>query len=184
MISGKAIKVGDVVKSMSGQTIEILNTDAEGRMILADALYYVASKYEPKVIIDLATLTGAICIALGERYAGLFTNNDTLAKELEKAGNDVSENVWRMPLSKIGGFYDKQIDSEIADVRNTGKTRDAGSITAGQFLQRFINKHSKWAHLDIAATAFVNQEGFLVNKNATGFGVRLLNELVKNNYED
>ena len=183
MPSGKSIKVGDVVKSMSGQTIEIMNTDAEGRMILADALYYTATKLDPKIIIDLATLTGAICVALGEKYAGLFTNNNELSKELENAGNETGETVWRMPLSKLGGFYDKQIDSEIADVRNLGKTRDGGSITAGQFLQRFINNHTKWAHIDIAATAFVNQEIYLTQKFATGYGVRLLNELIIKNYE-
>ncbi len=183
MPSGKAIKVGDIVKSMSNQTIEIMNTDAEGRMILADALYYTATKYEPKVMIDLATLTGAICIALGEKFSGMFTNNDELCDELELAGKKTGECVWRMPLSKLGGFYDKQIDSDFADVRNTGKTRDGGSITAAQFLQRFINKHPKWAHLDIAATAYVNQEGFLTQKYATGYGVRLLNELIKSNYE-
>ncbi len=183
MPSGKAVKVGDIVKSMSGQTIEVLNTDAEGRMILADALYYAATKFSPKTIIDLATLTGAICIALGEKYAGLFTNNTDLSKELETAAAETGEGVWRMPLSKLGGFYDKQIDSDVADVRNTGKTRDGGAITAAQFLQRFIDKHPKWAHLDIAATAFVNQEGFMTQKYATGYGVRLLNELIKNNYE-
>jgi leucyl aminopeptidase len=182
MPSGKAIKEGDIVKSMSGQTIEIMNTDAEGRMILADALYYTATKFKPQLIIDLATLTGAICVALGERYAGLFTNNDDLAKELRDAGKKVSENVWRMPMSKIGGFYDEQIDSDIADMKNCGK-REGGSITAAQFLQRFIDKHPKWAHLDIAATAFVENKGFLTKKYATGYGVRLLNELIKGNYE-
>ncbi len=183
MPSGKAIKVGDIVQSMSGQTIEIMNTDAEGRMILADALYYTATKFEPKIMIDLATLTGAICVALGEKYAGMFTNNDDLSEELEIAGKETGEGVWRMPLSKLGGFYDKQIDSDFADVRNTGKTRDGGAITAAQFLQRFINKRHKWAHLDIAATAYVSQEGFMTHKYATGYGVRLLNKLIENNYE-
>ena len=183
MPSGKAIKIGDIIKSMSGQTIEILNTDAEGRMILADALYYTATMFKPQLMIDLATLTGAICVALGEKYAGMFSNNDELSKELIDAGNNTGETLWRMPLSKLGGFYDKQIDSEFADVRNTGKTREGGSITAAQFLQRFINKMNKWAHIDIAATAYVKQDGFLTTKNATGYGVRLLNELIKNNYE-
>ena len=183
MPSGKAIKVGDIVKSMSGQTIEIMNTDAEGRMILADALYYASVKYNPELIIDLATLTGAICVALGEEYAGMFTNNDSLSVELEIAGKKTGEGVWRMPLSKLGGFYDKQIDSDFADVRNTGKTRDGGAITAAQFLQRFINNHTKWAHLDIADTAYITQENFLTQKNATGYGVRLLNQLIKDNYE-
>lgn len=183
MPSGKAIKVGDIVKSMSGQTIEVMNTDAEGRMILADALYYAITKFDPKAVIDLATLTGAICVALGEKYAGLFTNNDDLSRELRNAGSKTGEGVWRMPLSKLGEYYDKQIDSEFADVRNTGKTRDGGAITAAQFLQRFTNKHQKWAHIDIAATAYVAQEGFMTKKHATGFGVRLLNELVEKNYE-
>ncbi|MDR2760345.1 MAG: leucyl aminopeptidase [Rickettsiales bacterium] len=183
MPSDRSMREGDIIKSMSGQTIEILNTDAEGRLILADALYYAVEKFNPSMVIDLATLTGAICVALGERYAGLFTNSDSLGDELERAGKIVSENVWRMPLSSIGGFYDKQINSEIADVKNSGKSRDGGSIKAAQFLQRFTAKHPRWAHLDIAATAFVENEGFLTKKDATGFGVRLLNELIKNNYE-
>jgi len=183
MPSGKAIKVGDIVESMSGQTIEVINTDAEGRMILADALYYAVTKFEPQMVIDLATLTGAICVALGEKYAGMFTNNADLSKALKMAASETGEGVWEMPLSKLGGFYDRQIDSDIADVRNTGKTRDGGAITAAQFLQRFIDKHPKWAHLDIAATAFVNQEGFMTQKYATGYGVRLLNQLIKADYE-
>jgi len=182
MPSGKAQRVDDIVTSMSGQTIEVINTDAEGRMILADALYYAATKFKPKIIIDLATLTGAICVSLGEKYAGLFTNNDELSKELTEAGNKTGETVWRMPLSKLGGFYDKHIDSDVADVKNAAK-RDGGAITAAQFLQRFIDKHPKWAHIDIAATAFVNEYGFLTHKHATGYGVRLLNELIKDNYE-
>lgn len=181
--SGKSMKVGDVVKSMSGQTIEIMNTDAEGRMILADAIYYAVSKFNPQIVIDLATLTGAICVALGDKYAGLFTNNDDLSNELINAGSKVGEELWRMPLSEIGGFYDRQIDSDFADVKNTGKTRDGGAITAAQFLQRFTNKHPKWAHLDIAATAYLAEEGFLTQKYGSGYGVRLLNELIKDNYE-
>ena len=184
MPSGTATRVGDIVTSMSGQTIEINNTDAEGRMILADALYYVASTYKPKLLIDLATLTGAICVALGEGYAGLFTNNDELYQELNNVSKKTGELVWRMPISPIGGYYDRMIDSDVADMTNSEKSRMAGSITAAQFLQRFINNHVKWAHLDIAATAYINKERFLTKKNATGFGVRLLNELVKNYYED
>jgi leucyl aminopeptidase len=184
MPSGNSYRVDDIITSMSGQTIEVCNTDAEGRMILADALYYAATKFEPKVLIDLATLTGACCVALGERYSGLFTQNDTLEKELVRAGKEVNENVWRLPLSKIGGFYDNQINSNVADMRNTGKGRDGGAITAAQFLQRFTNGHGKWAHLDIAAVAFVDNEGFLTTKDATGYGVRLLNELIKINYEN
>lgn len=183
MPSGHATKVGDIVKSMSGQTIEITNTDAEGRVILADALYYTATKYEPELIIDLATLTGAIMVALGDDYAGLFTNNSELFKQLKEAGENTEEKVWRMPLSEIGGFYDKQMDSDFADIKNAEKGRYGASITAAQFLQRFINKHPKWAHIDIASTAYVAKEHYLTPKNATGYGVRLLNELVKKNYE-
>jgi leucyl aminopeptidase len=182
MPSGTATRIQDIVKSMSGQTIEILNTDAEGRMILADALYYTITKFKPQTVIDLATLTGAICISLGERYAGLFTNNDDLQKELQEASRAVQEPVWRMPLNEIGVGYDKLIDSDWADMKNIGG-RDAGSITAAQFLQRFINNHTKWAHLDIAATAYVSKSIYFVDKGATGWGVRLLNNLVKNSYE-
>jgi leucyl aminopeptidase len=183
MPSGTATKVGDIVKSMSGQTVEVTNTDAEGRMILADALYYTIKKFNPQTVIDLATLTGAICVALGEEYTGLFTNNDELEKEIKNAGKTTNEKCWRMPLSKIGGYYDEIINSDWADVKNSAE-RQGGAITAAQFLQRFIDKHKKWAHLDIAATAFVNKSNYFVEKGATGWGVRLLNELVKNNYEN
>jgi leucyl aminopeptidase len=183
MPSGSASKVQDIVKSMSGQTIEILNTDAEGRLILSDALYYTATTFKPQAMIDLATLTGAICIALGNEYTGLFTNNDDLDNELRLAGKTTGEEVWRMPLGKIGGNYDKLIDSDWADMKNVGGGKDAGSITAAQFLQRFISKNTKWAHLDIAATAWVSKAKYFVNRGATGWGVRILNELVKKNYE-
>jgi leucyl aminopeptidase len=184
MPSSTAQRPGDIVKSLSGQTIEILNTDAEGRLILADALYYTATKFSPKIIVDLATLTGAVMIALGEDNAGIFSNNDELVKELEYAANRTGEAVWRMPLSKLGEGYDKLIDSDIADVKNLGMGKLAGSITAAQFLQRFINKHSKWIHIDIAGVAYVERPKFFIKKGASGFGVRLLDRLIRDKYED
>jgi len=185
MPSSKAQRPGDVVKSMSGQTIEVINTDAEGRMVLADVLYYIEKTFKPKIMIDLATLTGAVVVALGEDNAGLFSLNDSLIKELEVAAKQTGENAWRMPLSELGGAYDKLVDSDIADVRNTAaaKYSGGGSITAAQFLQRFTNKHKKWCHIDIAGVADVSRPNFFVNKGATGYGVRLLDSLVKNNYE-
>lgn len=184
MISGKATRPGDVVTSMSGQTIEVLNTDAEGRMILADAIYYTQTKYKPKMMIDLATLTGAIMIALGETKAGLFSNNDKLVKELEKASEATGESVWRMPLSPLGGEFDRMIDSEIADMQNIGKTRYGGATTAAQLLQRFIDNQTKWCHIDIAGVAWSGKGESLSKKGATGYGVRLLNKLVEEYYED
>ena len=183
MLSGSATKPADIVKSLSGQTVEILNTDAEGRLILADALYYAETEFKPKTMIDLATLTGAICVALGEKYAGIFTNNDDLASEIAEASKNTGECSWRMPLEGEGEYFDKMMDSDIADVKNISQSRFGGSITAGEFLQRFINKHNKWAHIDIAGTAFLTKENFFVKKDATGYGVRLLNDLIKNHYE-
>ena len=183
MPSANAIKPADIVTSLSGQTVEILHTDAEGRVILADALYYAATKFKPTTLIDLATLTGAICVALGEKNAGIFTNNDDLAKEIANASDNTGETSWRMPLDKEGGYFDKMMDSDIADVKNISGIKYGGSITAAQFLQRFINKHERWAHIDIAGTAFVTKENFFVKKDATGYGVRLLNNLIKNHYE-
>jgi leucyl aminopeptidase len=181
MPSGSAQRPGDVVKSMSGQTIEIDNTDAEGRLVLADVLWYTQGKYKPKFMINLATLTGAIVIALGENsYAGLFSNNDNLADQLYEAGMKSGDKVWRFP---IGEFFDKQINSEIADVRNTGSGRGAGSITAAQFLQRFVNG-CPWAHLDIAGMAWDKSGADINPKGATGFGVKILNQLVKDYYEE
>ncbi len=170
----EAQRPGDVVTTMSGQTIEVLNTDAEGRLVLADALWYTQAKYAPKFMIDLATLTGAIIVALGKEYAGLFSNNDKLAEKLHALGDATGEKVWRLPL---GDAYDKQINSQIADMQNIGKDREAGSITAAQFLQRFVND-VPWAHLDIAGTAWSKEDKPTVPKGATAFGVRLLNELV------
>jgi len=180
MPDGNAQRPSDVVKSMSGQTIEILNTDAEGRLVLADALWYTQERFKPKIMVNLATLTGAIVIALGSTYAGLFSNNDKLAEELYKVGIETDEKLWRLPLH---AEYDKDIDSDIADVRNLARTeRNAGSIAAAQFLQRFVN-HTPWAHLDIAGTAWEKKGNHICPKGAVGFGVRLLNKLIKRYYE-
>ena len=180
MPGGNAQRPGDIVKSYSGKTIEVLNTDAEGRLVLADALSFTEKKYKPKFIIDLATLTGAIIISLGEEYAGLFSNNDDLSKNIFRASENVNEKVWRLPLHKN---YDKLIDSTIADVQNINYAGGAGSITAAQFLQRFIINKTPWAHLDIAGMAFSKKAANLNPGGATGFGVRLLNNLVKDFYE-
>lgn len=179
MPSGTAQRPGDVVKSMSGQTIEIINTDAEGRLVLADVLHYTNTKFKPKAIVDLATLTGAITVALGDIHAGLFANDDNLAHQLERAGIETGETLWRMPL---GDEYDSMINSDIADMKNVGAGRGAGSTTAAQFLQRFVGK-TKWAHLDIAGVAWKGKGDATAVKGATGFGVRLLNQLVIDNYE-
>lgn len=180
MPSGTAQRPGDVVISYSGQSIEIDNTDAEGRLVLADILWYTQKHYKPKFMINLATLTGAMVVALGENlYGGLFSNDDELAKNLEEAGKASGEWLWRLPLDD---FYDKQINSEIADIRNTGSGRGAGSITAAQFLQRFVNK-LPWAHLDIAGMAWDKSGSDIISKGATGYGVRLLNQLVSQFYE-
>ncbi len=178
MPDGKAQRPGDIVTSMSGQTIEIVNTDAEGRLVLADLLWYVKSRFKPKFMIDLATLTGAILVALGQEHAGLFTNDDRLAERLLQAGNATGERVWRLPL---GPEYDKMIDSKFADVKNTGG-RHAGSITAAQFLQRFVDK-TPWAHLDIAGTGFASTQSDINASWASGWGVRLLDRLVADHYE-
>ena len=180
MPGSNAQRPGDIVKSYSGKTIEVLNTDAEGRLVLADALSFTEKKYKPKFIIDLATLTGAIIVSLGEEYAGLFSNNDELSKKIFKASENVNEKVWRLPLHKN---YDKLIDSKIADVQNINYVGGAGSITAAQFLQRFILNKTPWAHLDIAGMAFSKKAANLNPGGATGFGVSLLNNLVKEYYE-
>lgn len=181
MPSGNAQRPGDVVKSMSGQTIEIDNTDAEGRLVLADAIWYTAEHYNPKIIINLATLTGAMVVALGEGcYSGLFSNDDDLAKEIYQAGLNSDDKVWRFPLHD---YFDKQINSLIADMRNTGKGRGAGSITAAQFLKRFV-KNRAWAHLDIAGMAWDKDGSNVFPAGATGYGVRLLNQLSMDYYEN
>ena len=180
MVSGVAQRPGDIVKSYSGKTIEVLNTDAEGRLVLADALTYTEKKFKPKFIIDLATLTGAIIVSLGSEYAGLFSNDDKLSKQIINAGKIVNEKLWRMPLHKN---YDKLINSKNADMQNINYIGGAGSTTAAQFLQRFILNKTPWAHLDIAGMAFSKYGGSLNSGGATGFGVRLLNQLIEENYE-
>ena len=179
MPDGAAQRPGDVVTSMSGQTIEVINTDAEGRLVLADALWYCQDRFKPKFMVDLATLTGAIIISLGNDYAGLFSNNDELAANLLAASAAEGENLWRLPLPES---YNKQIDSQIADVKNTGG-RPAGSITAALFIQKFVNG-LPWAHLDIASTAWKKGSSAPTSpEGATGFGVRLLNRMVADRYE-
>jgi leucyl aminopeptidase len=179
MPDGDAMRPGDILTSMSGQTIEIINTDAEGRLVLADALWYAQETFSPRAIIDLATLTGAIMVALGQELAGLFSNNDELAQRLIAAGDATGEKVWRMPL---GQAYDKLIDSKFADMKNTGG-RHGGSITAAQFLQRFI-KDTPWAHLDVAGTAMGSPSSDINPSWGSGWGVRLLNRLIADSYED
>jgi leucyl aminopeptidase len=178
MPDGLAQRPGDIVTSMSGQTIEIINTDAEGRLVLADVLWYVGNRFRPKFIVDLATLTGAIVVALGHDHAGLFCNDDALAEKLHQAGLATGEKVWRMPL---GPEYDKLIDSKFADMKNTGG-RAGGSITAAQFLLRFVDK-TPWAHLDIAGTSFASAPSEINSGWASGWGVRLLDRLVADSYE-
>ena len=180
MVSGNAQRPGDIVKSYSGKTIEVLNTDAEGRLVLADALTFTEKKFKPKFMIDLATLTGAIIVSLGSEYAGLFSNDDKLSKQLLEAGERVDEKLWRMPLHKN---FDKLMDSKNADMQNINYVGGAGSTTAAQFLQRFIINKTPWAHLDIAGMAFSKYAGALNSGGATGYGVRLLNKFVEDNYE-
>jgi leucyl aminopeptidase len=179
MPDGKAQRPGDIVKSMSGQTIEIMNTDAEGRLVLGDVVWFAAQRFKPKFMIDLATLTGAIIVALGHEYAGLFANNDQLAERLSKAGEATGELVWRMPLAKE---YDKLIDSKFADMKNTGG-RMGGAITAAQFIKRFVDDKTPWAHLDIAGTGFDSRQSDINKSWGSGWGVRLLDRLVADYYE-
>ena len=180
MPGGNAQRPGDIVKSYSGKTIEILNTDAEGRLVLADALTFTEKKFKPKFMVDLATLTGAIIVSLGSEYAGLFSNDDKLSKQLLDVGEKVDEKLWRMPLHKN---FDKLIDSKNADMQNINYVGGAGSTTAAQFLQRFILNKTPWAHLDIAGMAFSKYGGALNSGGATGYGVRLLNQLIEEHYE-
>jgi leucyl aminopeptidase len=179
MPSGRAQRPGDVVTSMSGQTIEVLNTDAEGRMVLADCLWYAQERFKPKAIINLATLTGAVMVALGKEHAGLFSNNDELSDRLIAAGRATGEKLWRLPL---GAKYDKMIDSKVADMKNTGG-KWGGSISAAQFLQRFIKDGTPWAHLDIAGTAMSSVDSEINRSWGSGFGVRLLDRLFADAYE-
>jgi len=174
MPSGTAQRPGDVVTTMSGQTVEVINTDAEGRLVLADAITYVQRNYKPSTIIDLATLTGAILISLGHEWAGLFSNNDELASQLQHVGEDSGDKLWRMPLAEP---FDRLIDSPIADMKNVGP-REGGSITAAQFIQRFVDNGTRWAHIDMAGKAWSDKPGTTYDKGATGFGVRLLDQYV------
>lgn len=178
MPDGRAQRPGDIVNSMSGQTIEVLNTDAEGRLVLADALWYTQKRFKPQFMVDLATLTGSILIALGKEHAGLFSNNDELSERIAEAGLSTGETVWRMPL---GAVYDKMIDSDFADMKNIGG-REAGSTTAAQFLQRFVND-VPWVHLDVAGTAMGSKKNAINQSWGGGWGVRLLNQLVADHYE-
>ena len=180
MPGGNAQRPGDIVKSYSGKTIEILNTDAEGRLVLADALSFTEKKFKPQFMVDLATLTGAIIVSLGEEYAGLFSNDDNISKKIFEAGEKVEEKVWRLPLHKN---YDKLMNSKTADVQNINYAGGAGSITAAQFLQRFILNKTPWVHLDIAGMAFSKKAANLNPGGATGYGVRLLNKFIEDNYE-
>ena len=180
MPGSNAQRPGDIVKSYSGQTIEVLNTDAEGRLVLADALAYTEEKFKPSLIVDLATLTGAIIVALGSEYAGLWSNSEKLSKQLFDAGEQVEEKVWKMPLHEN---YNKLMNSKTADMQNINYVGGAGSTTAAQFLQRFIMNKTPWAHLDIAGMAFSKYAGALNSGGATGYGVRLLNKFIEENYE-
>ena len=174
MPSGSAQRPGDVVTTMSGQTVEVINTDAEGRLVLADAITYVQRNFKPATIIDLATLTGAILVSLGHEWAGLFSNNDELAGKLQAIGEESGDKLWRMPLAEA---FDRLIDSPIADMKNVGP-REGGSITAAQFIQRFIENGVKWAHIDMAGKAWADKAATTYDKGATGFGVRLLDQYV------
>jgi leucyl aminopeptidase len=178
MPSGSAQRPGDVVTSYSGQTIEVLNTDAEGRLVLADVLWYAQEKYDPAFMVNLATLTGAIIVALGQEHGGMFSNDEDLAQKLTSAGIATGEKVWRMPL---GDAYDKAIKSDIADMKNIGG-RHGSAIIAAQFIQRFVN-NKPWAHLDIAGMAWSSKDTACVPKGATAYGVRLLDRLVRDHYE-
>jgi leucyl aminopeptidase len=174
MPGGNAQRPGDVVTTMSGQTVEVINTDAEGRLVLGDAITYVQRTYKPKTIIDLATLTGAILISLGHEWAGLFSNNDELAGQLLKAGKQSGDKLWRMPLAEP---FDRLIDSPIADIKNVGP-REGGSITAAHFIQRFVDEGVRWAHIDMAGMAWSDKASATYDKGATGYGVRLLDQYV------
>ncbi|WP_129792970.1 leucyl aminopeptidase [Sphingosinicella sp. CPCC 101087] len=179
MPDGNAQRPGDIVTSMSGQTIEVINTDAEGRLVLADAMTWTQREHKPEVMIDLATLTGAMIVSLGHEYGGLFANDDGLAERLAEAGRESGDKLWRMPM---GDAYDKIMDSPIADMKNAG-AREAGSITAACFLGRFVEEGVKWAHLDIAGMVWADKPSHLYDKGATGYGVALLDRYVADNHE-
>jgi leucyl aminopeptidase len=176
---GNAQRPGDVVTSMSGQTIEVINTDAEGRLVLADAITYVQRNYKPKIVVDLATLTGAIVISLGHEFGGLFTPDDDLANQLLDASKSSGDKLWRQPMAES---FDKLIDSPIADMKNVGP-REGGSITAAQFIHRFVENGTRWAHLDIAGMAWSDKPNSTYDKGATGYGVRLIDRFVEASVE-
>ena len=181
MPSGSAYKPGDIIKSYKGINVEVLNTDAEGRLVLADIISYGCEKYKPKIVIDFATLTGAIMVALGQHYAGLFCNDDKLANTLYNSGLDVNEKVWRMPLHDD---FDKELNSPFVDLKNIGAGRYGGSVTAAQFLQRFVPEDTKWAHLDIAGTTWKNGGDIMNNKGATGFGLTLIVDFINKYFKN
>ncbi len=181
MPSGSAYKPGDIIKSYKGINVEVLNTDAEGRLVLADIITYGCEKYKPKVVIDFATLTGAIMVALGQHYAGLFCNDDTLANTLYQSGQDTNEKIWRMPLHDD---FDKELNSPFVDLKNIGAGRYGGSVTAAQFLQRFVPKNTKWAHLDIAGTTWKNSGDIMNNKGSTGFGLTLIADFINKYFKN
>ena len=181
MPSGSAYKPGDIIKSYKGINVEVLNTDAEGRLVLADIITYGCEKYKPKVVIDFATLTGAIMVALGQNYAGLFCNDDKLAEVLYQSGLDTNEKVWRMPLHDD---FDKELNSPFVDVKNIGAGRYGGSVTAAQFLKRFVPKDTKWAHLDIAGTTWKNGGDVMNNKGSTGFGLTLISDFINKYFKN
>jgi leucyl aminopeptidase len=180
MPSGSAQRPGDIVKTLSGKTVHVLNTDAEGRLVLADILWYTCDRFNPRILIDLATLTGAISVALGSEFAGLFANDDTLADHLLSCGIATGEKLWRLPMTKN---FDKDIDTDVADVKNLGTSGEGGSITAAQFLKRFLKEPVSWAHLDIAGTSWTRKTTPLMEKGATGFGVRLLDTFIQQHGE-
>jgi len=180
MPSGRAYRPSDILKSYSGKTIEVLNTDAEGRLVLADALSYIQKEYKPSLIVDLATLTGAMMVALGHEYCGVFANDDSLWSKIENAGRDAGEKVWRMPLDEA---WKKEMVGTITDLKNLGNGRNAGACTAAGFLEHFIENKTPWAHMDIAGTAWVKSDQPTVPRYGTGYGVRLLNRFVQDNYE-
>jgi len=181
MPSGSAYKPGDIIKSYKGINVEVLNTDAEGRLVLADIITYGCEKYKPKIVIDFATLTGAIMVALGQHYAGLFCNDDPLADTLYKSGLETNEKVWRMPLHDD---FDKELNSPFVDLKNIGAGRYGGSVTAAQFLQRFVPKNTKWAHLDIAGTTWKNSGDIMNNKGSTGFGLTLIADFISKYFKN
>ena len=181
MPSHKAYKPGDVIKSYKGINVEVLNTDAEGRLVLADIITYGCEKYNPKIVIDFATLTGAVMVALGQHYAGLFSNDDILSDALIEAGINTNEKVWRMPLHDD---FDKELNSPFVDLKNIGAGRYGGSVTAAQFLQRFVPKNTKWAHLDIAGTTWKKGGDIMNNKGSTGFGLTLISDFIDNYFKN